>query len=100
LVAEINPKVQILYPDHRCTADLIHKIELDKIVKSNTCIQKSIWTWTFRCTKLPLFRRFGNGGSSPGTREEEKQLLLEAEQLLLARPKVDVVADAWASLVV
>ena len=40
------------------------------------------------------------GGSSPGTREEEKQLLLEAEQLLLARPKVDVVADAWASLVV
>ena len=50
--------------------------------------------------KLPLFRRFRNGGSSPGTREEEKQLLLEAEQLLLARPKVDVVADAWASLVV
>lgn len=30
--------------------------------------------------------------AAPGTREEEKQLLLEAEQLLLARPKVDVVA--------
>eukprot|EP00435_Cladocopium_sp_Y103_P013127 s2170_g3.t1 len=30
--------------------------------------------------------------AAPGTREEEKQRLLEAEQLLLARPKVDVVA--------
>ena len=30
----------------------------------------------------------------PGTREEEKQRLLEAEQLLLARPKVDPLADA------